>query len=71
MLNMTVKKFADHFIPSDGKIRVIHNMDVVFDGTLDELYYSGADVLNLIVAMVGAVDDKVCLSCRRTERGEN
>lgn len=64
MLNMTVKEFADHFIPSNGKIRVVHQCDTVFDGTLDELYYSGADVLNLIVAMVGAIDDKVCLSCR-------
>lgn len=62
--NMTVKKFADHFLPSNAKIKVVKSSETVFDGTLDELYYYGANVLGLIVAMVGAKGDKVCLSCR-------
>ena len=87
--NMTVKKFADHFLPSNAKIKVMkssetifasnhlhymifHNSndivmilfqfvpsnakikvmkssETIFDGTLDELYYYGANALDLVV----------------------
>lgn len=62
--DMTVKQFADSYLPSDAKIKVVKSSETIFDGTLDELYYYGANALYLIVAMVGAEDDKVCLSCR-------
>lgn len=62
--NMTVKQFADYFLPSNAKIKVVKSSETVFDGTLDELYYYGANALGLIVAMVGAEENKVCLSCR-------
>ena len=63
-LNMTIKEFADHFLPSNTRIKVIKSCETVFDGTLDELYYYGQNVFGLIVAMVGADGNKVCLSCR-------
>lgn len=62
--NMTVKQFADHFLPSNAKIKVVKSSETVFDGTLDELYYYGANALGLIIAMVVAEENKVCLSCR-------
>lgn len=64
MLNLTVRQFADSYIASNTKIRVVKSFETIFEGTLDELYYYGAEVLNNIVAMVGADDDFVCLSCR-------
>lgn len=63
-IDMTVKQFADQFLPSNAKIRVMKFYEIIFDGTLDELYYYGANTLELIVAMIGAEGDKVCLSCR-------
>lgn len=63
-LNMTVKQFADSYLPSNAKIKIVKSCETIFDGTLDELYYYGANALDLIAAMVGAEDDKVCLSCR-------
>lgn len=63
-INMTVKQFADNYLPSNAKIKIVKSYDAIFDGTLDELYYYGANALDLIVAMVGAEEDKVCLSCR-------
>lgn len=62
--DMTVKQFADSYLPSNAKIKVVKSSETIFDGTLDELYYYGANALDSIVAMVGAEDDKVCLSCR-------
>ena len=62
--NMTVKQFADHFLPSNAKIKVVKSYETVFDGTLDELYYYGANALDLVVAMVGAEENKICLLCR-------
>lgn len=62
--DMTVKQFADSYLSSNAKIKVVKSSETIFDGTLDELYYYGANTLDLIVAMVGAEDDKVCLSCR-------
>lgn len=62
--NITVKQFADSFLPSNAKIKVVKSCDTIFDGALEELYYYGANALDLIVAMVGAEGDKVCLSCR-------
>lgn len=62
--NMTVKQFTDHFLPSNAKIKVVKSSETVFDGMLDELYYYGANALDLVVAMVGAEENKVCLSCR-------
>ena len=32
--NMTVKKFADHFLPSNAKIKVVKSSETIFDGTL-------------------------------------
>lgn len=61
---MTVKEFIDKFLSSDTKIKVVKSCDIIFNGTLEELYYYGANVLGLIVAMVGAEENKVCLSCR-------
>lgn len=63
-INMTVKQFADNYLPSNAKIKIVKSYAAIFDGTLDELYYYGANALDLIVAMVGAEEDKVCLSCR-------
>lgn len=63
-LEMTVKQFVDSYLPSNAKIKVVKSSETIFDGTLDELYYYGANAFDLIVAMVGAEDDKVCLSCR-------
>lgn len=62
--NITVKQFADHFLPCNAKIKVVKSSETIFDGMLEELYYYGANALDLIVAMVGAEEDKVCLSCR-------
>lgn len=62
--NITVKQFTDSFLPSNAKIKVVKSYETVFDGTLEELYYYGANALDLIVAMVGSEEDKVCLSCR-------
>lgn len=62
--NLTVKEFADHYIPSNTKVRIIKSMNTIFEGTLDELYYSGRNVLNNTVGMVGADEGFVCLSCR-------
>ena len=64
MLNMTVKQFIDHFLPSNTKVKIVKSCNTLFDGTLEELYYYGQDVYGLIVAMIGADDNKVCLSCR-------
>lgn len=64
MLNMTVKQFVDHFLPSNTKIKIVKSCKVLFDGTLEEFYYYGSEVFDIVVAMVGADDDKVCLSCR-------
>lgn len=63
-INMTVKQFADSYLPNNAKIKIVKSSETVFDGTLDELYYYGANALDLVVAMVGAEEDKVCLSCR-------
>ena len=62
--SLTVKQFADHYIPSNTKIRVVKACETLFEGTLEELYYSGMDVLNNVVAIVGADEGFVCLSCR-------
>lgn len=64
MLNLTVKEFVHHYIPSNTKIRVIKSCETLFEGTLDELYYYGTNVLSNIVAMVGVDEGFVCLSCR-------
>lgn len=63
-LNLTVKEFADHYIPTNAKVRVVKSAETIFEGTLDQLYYSGIDILCSIVAMVGADEGFVCLSCR-------
>ena len=63
-INMTVKQFADSYLPNNAKIKIVKSSETVFDGTLDELYYYGANALDLVVAMVGAEEDKVWLSCR-------
>lgn len=62
-LNMTVVAFANHFIPSNAKIRVIKSHEIIFEGTTEYLYYN-SDVLNLTVCMVSASGDYLCLSCR-------
>lgn len=62
-LNMTVVAFANHFIASNTKIRVIKSSEIVFEGTTEYLYYN-SDVLILTVCMVGASEDYICLSCR-------
>ena len=62
--NMTVRQFANIYLPSNAKIKIVKSCETIFDGTLDELYYYGANALDLIVAMVGAEGDRVCLSCR-------
>lgn len=67
MLNLTVKEFVDHYIPSNTKIRVVKSCEKLFEGTLDDLYYYGTNVLNNIVAMVGADEGFVCLSCRECQ----
>lgn len=64
MLNMTVKMFVDYFLPRNTKIKVVKSYKVLFDGTLEEFYCYGSEVFNLIVGMVGADEDKVCLSCQ-------
>ena len=64
MLNLTVKEFVDHYISSNTKIRVVKKCETLFEGTLDELYYYGTNVLYNIIAMVGADEGFVCLSCR-------
>lgn len=61
---MTVKEFGDNFIPNNEKIRVVRNIEIVFEGRFSDIYYGYAHVLNWIVSMVGAIDNKVCLSCR-------
>lgn len=62
--SLTVKEFADHYIPSNTKVRVVKACKTLFEGTLEELYYFGMNVLNNVVAMVGADEGFVCLSCR-------
>lgn len=58
---MTVKKFADHFLSSDVKVKIIKSSETIFDGNLESLYYYGSSMFNLIICMVGAEEDKVCL----------
>lgn len=64
MLNLTVKQFADHYIPSNTKVRVVKSFGIIFEGSLDELYYCGIEILNNVVAMVGADENYICLTCR-------
>ena len=64
MINLTVKQFADHYIPNYTKVRIIKNFHAIFEGTLEELYYARSDVLSNIVSMVGADDNYLCLNCR-------
>lgn len=63
-ISLTVKEFADRYIPSNTKVRVIKTCNTLFEGTLEELYYSGMDVLNNVVAMIGADEGFICLACR-------
>lgn len=62
-LNMTVVAFANHFIPSNAKIRIIKSHEIIFEGTTEYLYYN-SDLLNLTVCMVGASEDYLCLSVK-------
>lgn len=62
--SLTVKQFADHYIPSNTKVKVIKSFEILFEGTLEELYYSGMEILNNVVAMVGADEGIICLTCR-------
>lgn len=64
MLDITLREFVDKFIPSTVNLCVTQKGNVVFEGTVDELYYNGKNLLNLTVAMVVAVDNAVCLICR-------
>lgn len=63
-IDMTVKQFADSYLPSNAKIKVVKSSETIFDGTLEELNFYGINVLVLVVVMVGAEENKVCLSCR-------
>lgn len=64
MLNLTVKQFADHYIPSNTKVRVVKSFGTIFEGSLDELYECGIEILNNVVSMVGADENHICLTCR-------
>jgi hypothetical protein len=61
---LTVKEFADNYIPSIVRVRVVKDFEKLFEGTLEELYNSGTEILNSVVIMVGADNGIVCLSCR-------
>ena len=63
-LDLSVKQFAEHYLSSGTKIRVIKSSEVIFEGTLEELYHFSSHVWDYIVGMVGAANDMVCLSCR-------
>ena len=63
-LNMTVAQFANHYLPSNAKIKVVKRFNTIFEGNLDELYYAEKDVLKSVVAMIEAENGTVCLSCR-------
>jgi hypothetical protein len=64
MMNLTVMQFADFYIASNAKIRVVKSFETVFEGTKDELYIHGAEVLDKTVAMIGADDGIICIICR-------
>lgn len=65
MLNLSVITFATHYIPQGTMVAVVKNSERVFEGTLNELFYSPDEVRNFIVAMVSASPDGyLCLSCR-------
>lgn len=61
---LEVKEFADNYIPSIVRVRVVKDFEKLFEGTLEELYNSGTEILNSVVIMVGADNGIVCLSCR-------
>ena len=61
---LTVKEFADNYIPSIVRVRVVKDFEKLFEGILEELYNSGTEILNSVVIMVGADNGIVCLSCR-------
>lgn len=61
---LTVKEFADNYIHSIVRVRVVKDFEKLFEGTLEELYNSGTEILNSVVIMVGADNGIVCLSCR-------
>lgn len=64
LLNITVKGFVDHFVPSTETIRITKRYETMFEGTIDEFYYYGSCTWNEIVAMVGTRDGVLCLACR-------
>lgn len=61
---LTVKEFADNYIPSIVRVRVVKDFEKLFEGTLEELYDAETEVLNSVVIMVGADNGIICLSCR-------
>lgn len=63
-LNLTVRKFADHYIPSNVKIRLIKNFQTIFEGTVEDLYWNHPELLDNIVAMIDANECFLCISCR-------
>lgn len=63
-LNLTVREFANHYIPTIVRVRIVKYFETIFEGTLEELYNSDTEILNSIVAMVGADNSIVCLNCR-------
>lgn len=63
-LNLTVEEFTFHYIPTFVRVRIIKDFTVLFEGTLEELYNSDTEILNSVVAMIGADNSIVCLNCR-------
>lgn len=66
ILNMKLSTFVNHFIPgTQNKIKIIKSFEIIFQGSIDELYYASPNVLNSTVNMVAADGDGyLCISCR-------
>lgn len=63
-LNLTVEEFVIRYIPTIVRIRIIKDFETLFEGALEELFNSDTEILNSVVAMVGADNSIVCLNCR-------
>lgn len=63
MRNMTVIQFAKHYIPSDTKVKIVKQFNIVFEGNGNEICTARNDILISIVDMIGAEDGIICLSC--------
>lgn len=64
-LSLTVYEFAKQYIHDKTKVRILKSEEVIFEGTIEELYFTANPFyLQNVVLTVSTFENYICLNCR-------